>query len=139
MNETTGASGLGDTLGTIQECWRKNHILPQNAADWLISEVERLRKGLAAVAALIAESRGVAGLHLNGDEAPWDELRTGGVSDMVDDNTLTLSMAYDQGRADARGDIETLVARLRSLPWEQPELREGIVKIIRDWANHSRR
>lgn len=42
------------------------------------AEIERLRKGLAAVDALIRESGGVAGLHLNGDIATWDELRTGG-------------------------------------------------------------
>lgn len=42
-----GESGLGDTFGTIQECWRKNHILPQNAADWLIDKVERLTVELA--------------------------------------------------------------------------------------------
>jgi hypothetical protein len=44
----------------------------------LRAEVARLRKGIAAVSSLIDESRGVTGLHLNGDEAPWDELRTGG-------------------------------------------------------------
>lgn len=35
-------------------------------------------KGLKAVETLINESHGVDGLHLNGDVAPWDELRTGG-------------------------------------------------------------
>jgi len=34
--------------------------------------------GLLAVEALINESRGVFGLHLNGDPSPWSELRTGG-------------------------------------------------------------
>lgn len=38
----------------------------------------RLRTGLDTVKALIENSRGVDGLHLNGDIAPWDELRTGG-------------------------------------------------------------
>jgi hypothetical protein len=42
---------------------------------WMTGE---LKKGLAAVSRLIAESYGVTGLHLNGDDAPWDELRTGG-------------------------------------------------------------
>jgi len=42
------------------------------------AEVERLRKGIAAVSALIADSSGVYGLHLNGDPAPWDELLSGG-------------------------------------------------------------
>ena len=39
---------------------------------------KKLIDGLLAVEQLIAESRGVTGLHLNGDVAPWDELRTGG-------------------------------------------------------------
>jgi len=34
--------------------------------------------GLLAVEALINESSGVFGLHLNGDPSPWSELRTGG-------------------------------------------------------------
>mgnify|MGYP001007148592 FL=1 len=36
------------------------------------------RKGLEAVESLMNESHGVGGLHLNGDFAPWSELRTGG-------------------------------------------------------------
>jgi len=44
----------------------------------LRSRLEQAEKGLSAVLDLMNESRGVAGLHLNGDEAPWDELRTGG-------------------------------------------------------------
>ena len=39
---------------------------------------EAARRALAAIDALIAESRGVDGLHRNGDVAPWDELTTGG-------------------------------------------------------------
>jgi len=42
---------------------------------------ERKRKlaaGIKAVAALIDNSAGVDGLHLNGDLATWGELRTGG-------------------------------------------------------------
>jgi hypothetical protein len=42
------------------------------------AEVARLREALQAVASLIDESDGVAGLHRNGDIAPWSELRTGG-------------------------------------------------------------
>ena len=40
--------------------------------------VDAARKGLKAVRMLIEESRGVDGLHLNGDVAPWDELLAGG-------------------------------------------------------------
>jgi hypothetical protein len=42
------------------------------------AEIERLRAGLQAVSDLIDESHGVAGLHRNGDVAPWGDLRTGG-------------------------------------------------------------
>lgn len=37
-----------------------------------------LVEGLLAVEALVNESKGVFGLHLNGDPSPWGELRTGG-------------------------------------------------------------
>lgn len=50
----------------------------QSAAVAAADEIERLRKGIAAVSALIADSSGVCGLHLNGDPAPWDELFSGG-------------------------------------------------------------
>jgi len=49
--------------------------------EMLERENEALRKGLDAVVALINESHGVSGLHLNGDIAPWGELRTGGSFD----------------------------------------------------------
>ena len=38
----------------------------------------KLIEGLLAVEALINESGGVFGLHLNGDPATWSDLRTGG-------------------------------------------------------------
>lgn len=41
-------------------------------------ELEEMQKGLDAVRDLINNSYGVAGLHLNGDVAPWDELLEGG-------------------------------------------------------------
>lgn len=47
-------------------------------ADAAERRVEAMAKGLKAVEALISESRGVIGLHLNGDDAPWEDLRTGG-------------------------------------------------------------
>lgn len=40
--------------------------------------IEKQAKAIAAVVALIGDSYGVAGLHLNGDVAPWYELREGG-------------------------------------------------------------
>jgi len=44
----------------------------------LENENATLRKGIQAVEDLISESRGVYGLHLNGDPSPWGELRSGG-------------------------------------------------------------
>lgn len=44
----------------------------------LEAENARLRAGLNAVSELINDSYGVTGLHLNGDVAPWAELRTRG-------------------------------------------------------------
>lgn len=41
-------------------------------------KITKLRKGIEAVRSLIDESEGVAGLHLNGDIASWDELEQGG-------------------------------------------------------------
>lgn len=43
-----------------------------------IATIERQAKAIVAVSALIDESHGVAGLHLNGDVAPWHDLREGG-------------------------------------------------------------
>jgi len=43
-----------------------------------LAEIERLQRGLTDVEELIDNSSGVGGLHLNGDMAPWTELRTGG-------------------------------------------------------------
>ena len=54
---------------------RHRHLLEIRRLD---AEVERLRAGVKAVQALIRESDGVAGLHLNGDIAPWSTLLAGG-------------------------------------------------------------
>jgi len=54
------------------------HYLSLELARTLERELAVARKGLEAVASLIDKSHGVDGLHLNGDLAPWDELRTGG-------------------------------------------------------------
>lgn len=44
----------------------------------LRERVKVLEFGLSEVETLMDESEGVAGLHLNGDVAPWSELRSGG-------------------------------------------------------------
>lgn len=55
--------------------WRNgNYVL-----DSTLSERERvLSAGIMAVAHMINASHGVTGLHLNGDDTAWDDLRTGG-------------------------------------------------------------
>lgn len=53
--------------------------IPKSEREWCAAgEIEALRKGLVAVLSLIEESHGVAGLHMNGDVAPWHDLRVGG-------------------------------------------------------------
>jgi hypothetical protein len=44
----------------------------------LAGELATLRQLAEEILALVSESTGVAGLHLNGDIAPWDELLPGG-------------------------------------------------------------
>ncbi|MAH46987.1 hypothetical protein CMI37_14260 [Candidatus Pacearchaeota archaeon] len=44
----------------------------------LEAKVKRLQLGIADVSDLIDESTGVAGLHLNGEDAPWSDLLKGG-------------------------------------------------------------
>ena len=51
---------------------------PEQLIEQLKTENACLRAGLLAVEDLINDSYGVTGLHLNGDVAPWTELRTGG-------------------------------------------------------------
>ena len=41
------------------------------------TRIERLVKGLQSVQSIMEQSEGVAGLHLNGEIAKWDDLLTG--------------------------------------------------------------
>lgn len=49
-----------------------------NTKQLSIEDYKTIICGLRAVEALIDNSIGVAGLHLNEEDAPWDDLRTGG-------------------------------------------------------------
>jgi hypothetical protein len=49
-----------------------------NAHDDLVAALKTAQRFVASVRDLISDSHGVAGLHLNGDLAPWDELLPGG-------------------------------------------------------------
>ena len=60
------------------EDWKKRAIDAERRLAALENMVFLLAKGLVSVKNLIKESSGVSGLHLNGDIASWDELRTGG-------------------------------------------------------------
>ena len=64
----------------VSEKSRANDALKKAKAEneRLAARLAELEKGIVAVDALISESGGVYGLHLNGDDAPWSELQTGG-------------------------------------------------------------
>jgi len=79
-----------DTIETIIERYEKGFYQPHSeerrkeatagSAELaaIREENARLRAGIVAVQGLIEESRGVDGLHLNGDLALWEELLAGG-------------------------------------------------------------
>jgi hypothetical protein len=73
---------LIEILRNLQPCCPNDDvILRQQAADEierLTAEVSRLRAAIHSVEILMQSSEGVAGLHLNGDVAPWYELLPGG-------------------------------------------------------------
>ena len=54
------------------------HFDRRTTSQRVSDEMALLEKGLNAVLHLIENSQGVVGLHLNGEVAPWDELRTDG-------------------------------------------------------------
>ena len=54
------------------------HFDRRTTSQRVSDKIALLEKGIHAVLHLIENSQGVAGLHLNGDVAPWDELRDGG-------------------------------------------------------------
>lgn len=65
--------------------WLAQYTHREEALIAAFVEMEKLRanneillKAVGAVSSLIDESHGVSGLHLNGDIAPWSELRAGG-------------------------------------------------------------
>ena len=71
---------MKDYSGESVEC--EEIVFPEIIQDCEVSELKRkiqvLEAGLKAVESLINESHGVDGLHLNGDCAPWEEIRQGG-------------------------------------------------------------
>jgi hypothetical protein len=75
--------------------------------------LEALRRVLKAVDDLIASSEGVAGLHLNGDLAPWDELVAGGRYELwlADLETAREVLATHTREPDTRGEAPPITDR----------------------------
>lgn len=72
-----------------------------------------LINALKAVQDLIEHSKGVAGLHMNGDIAPWQELLEGGsCEDWLEDFSLAMELV-NRGYSEIIGNI-----------YENPELKE---------------
>lgn len=72
----------------------------ENAA--LREQVKPLAKAVQDMKALIDESRGVYGLHRNGDESPWDELTGDGyMSEWL--GSLDIALAALSAQEAARG------------------------------------
>ena len=73
-------------MSSASNGWRAciDHIIrpdspcPVCEIERLTAKVEQMEKGLVAVQELIQSSDGVAGLHLNGDVASWNDLLAGG-------------------------------------------------------------
>lgn len=71
-------------IGVEPDSWRDRAggtegLCSADALDAKDARIAELEAGVLAVSELISESRGVAGLHLNGDdEAPWGDLLEGG-------------------------------------------------------------
>lgn len=62
----------------LEDKWKKENLeLAQEVAE-LRERLKVSHEGLKAVQGLIDETNGVTGLHLNGDDAPWEELLEGG-------------------------------------------------------------
>jgi hypothetical protein len=56
----------------MESHWARELFRPINRD--AVEEVEKLIIAVQQLEELIADSRAVAGLHLNGDEAPWGDL-----------------------------------------------------------------
>lgn len=85
-----------ETIATLQ-----SQITQQEEALGVLREEnEKLKRGLDAVDALISESLGVTGLHMNGDIAEWDSLLEGGFyEDWLIDYSRALPLVNDAALA----------------------------------------
>ena len=60
------------------EYWKASHLSGNELIEQQSAALKLAREALGEVQDLIGESHGVYGLHLNGDESPWNELEQGG-------------------------------------------------------------
>lgn len=67
---------LGTTACGESMCFQYRDLQAENQS--LRRDVDVYQNGILAVVSLIESSLGVYGLHLNGELAPWDTLRTDG-------------------------------------------------------------
>uniref|UniRef100_A0A6H1Z8N2 Uncharacterized protein n=1 Tax=viral metagenome TaxID=1070528 RepID=A0A6H1Z8N2_9ZZZZ len=81
---TTADSALAAILKRVEELEAQNAVM---------------REAINAVAGLIDESRGVYGLHLDGDTSPWDELLAGGrFEEWLVDLSAAFALTPDTGK-----------------------------------------
>jgi predicted nuclease with TOPRIM domain len=93
-----GISAANDELRARVERMENEYVELQNSKEALRARLALLEKGLMAVDGLISESRGVDGLHLNGDVALWEDLRTGGVyEEWLRDYDAALAALKEEG------------------------------------------
>lgn len=87
---------IKDTLEEAIACWNTR------APDPMLEDLAgALEKACDSVCELIDNSRGVDGLHLNGDVAAWDDLRSGGMYEgwLVEfDGALDVLQKYQQSK-----------------------------------------
>lgn len=93
---------------------------------------EELIAGLLAVEDLMLDSKGVFGLHLNGDPSPWDELRSGGKHEewLNDFDIATKVVAQLKSDNEARLDEQARI---------QHEIRMTDDPHYRDWYKKEQR
>ena len=58
--------------------WQDQHEQEEKRRKEVEAECDRYKSGIMAVKKLIEQSYGVNGLHLDGDVASWETIRTGG-------------------------------------------------------------
>jgi len=84
-----------DEVRAHQRKQAKRIIDLEAEVEQLLQRLKAADRAVDAVQNLINDSHGVVGLHLNGDQAPWDELLEGEFCEWLEDFA-----AYREGRDD---------------------------------------